>query len=75
MPHWFSLKARMKQGKNKCMQAMCTHEHAFHGGAIHIRLHFLQVPGCGVAKCTASVETWVLMRIRRGRGPAVMGRG
>eukprot|EP00983_Pelagomonas_calceolata_P040304 1137557-Pelagomonas_calceolata.AAC.5 len=52
-----------KQGKNKCK--LC--EHMFHGGATCIRLHFLQVPDCGVAK----------MRIRRGgsrrRGPEVMG--
>eukprot|EP00983_Pelagomonas_calceolata_P057183 1144951-Pelagomonas_calceolata.AAC.2 len=71
MKHWFSMKARMKQGKNMCMQAMCTREHVFHGGATRIRLHFLQVPGCGVAKCSA--DTWALMRMRR--GPAVMGVG
>eukprot|EP00983_Pelagomonas_calceolata_P011894 382287-Pelagomonas_calceolata.AAC.1 len=65
------MKARMKQGKNACMQAMCTREHVFHGGAMRIRLLFLQLPGCGVAKCTASEDTWV-MRMRR--GPAVMGR-
>eukprot|EP00983_Pelagomonas_calceolata_P057504 1145094-Pelagomonas_calceolata.AAC.5 len=53
------MKAWMKQGKNTCMQAMCTHEHVFHGGATRIRLHFLQLPGCGVAKCTASEDTWV----------------
>eukprot|EP00983_Pelagomonas_calceolata_P080297 1155093-Pelagomonas_calceolata.AAC.7 len=67
------MKARMKQGKNMCMQAICTREHVFHGGATRIRLHVLQVPGCGVSKCTASENTWVLMRMRR--GPAVMGRG
>eukprot|EP00983_Pelagomonas_calceolata_P096818 1158173-Pelagomonas_calceolata.AAC.7 len=66
------MKARMKQGKNTCMQAMCTREHVFHGGATHIRLHFLQVPGCGLAKFKASEDTWMLMRMRR--GPAVMGR-
>eukprot|EP00983_Pelagomonas_calceolata_P043868 1139071-Pelagomonas_calceolata.AAC.2 len=61
----------VKQVKNKCK--LC--EHAFHGGATHIRLHFLQVPGCGVTKCTASEDTWmnVLTRIKMGRGPAVMG--
>eukprot|EP00983_Pelagomonas_calceolata_P003399 110969-Pelagomonas_calceolata.AAC.2 len=37
----------VKQGKNKCK--LC--EHVFHGGAMRIRLHFLRVPGCGVAKC------------------------
>eukprot|EP00983_Pelagomonas_calceolata_P069159 1150275-Pelagomonas_calceolata.AAC.1 len=26
---------------------------------MRIRLHFLQVPGCGVAKCTAAGDTWV----------------
>eukprot|EP00983_Pelagomonas_calceolata_P125660 1161226-Pelagomonas_calceolata.AAC.5 len=66
----------MKQGKNKCMQAMCTREHVFHGGATRIRLHFLQVPGCGVAKCTASEDIWeaedeegegLVYRIRGGR--------
>eukprot|EP00983_Pelagomonas_calceolata_P047812 1140792-Pelagomonas_calceolata.AAC.4 len=38
---------------------MCTREHVFHGGATRIRLHFLQVPGCGLAKCTAAEDTWV----------------
>eukprot|EP00983_Pelagomonas_calceolata_P042592 1138562-Pelagomonas_calceolata.AAC.4 len=36
----------VKQGKNNCFAL----EHVFHGGATRIRLHFLQVPGCGVAK-------------------------
>eukprot|EP00983_Pelagomonas_calceolata_P081336 1155534-Pelagomonas_calceolata.AAC.2 len=36
-------------GKNKC--ELC--EYVFHGGAMRIRLHFLQVPGFGVAKCKA----------------------
>eukprot|EP00983_Pelagomonas_calceolata_P043940 1139092-Pelagomonas_calceolata.AAC.5 len=57
-----------------CMQAMShVGEHVFHRGAMHIRLHFLQVPGCGVANCTAFEDTWLLMRMWR--GPAVMGRG
>eukprot|EP00983_Pelagomonas_calceolata_P036959 1136133-Pelagomonas_calceolata.AAC.1 len=63
----------VKQGKNKRFAL----EHVFHGGAARIRLHFLQVPGCGVAKCKAAEDTWVaMMRMRRGRrrGPAVMGR-
>eukprot|EP00983_Pelagomonas_calceolata_P036792 1134534-Pelagomonas_calceolata.AAC.1 len=42
----------VKQVKNKCK--LC--EHVFHGGATRIRLHFLQVPGCGVAKCTAAED-------------------
>eukprot|EP00983_Pelagomonas_calceolata_P071114 1151075-Pelagomonas_calceolata.AAC.4 len=47
-------------------------------------LHFLQVPGRGLAKCNVQLRTigWPLMRMRRGRrrgvsrktGPAVMGR-
>eukprot|EP00983_Pelagomonas_calceolata_P073939 1152332-Pelagomonas_calceolata.AAC.15 len=47
----------VKQGKNKCK--LC--EHVFHGGAhaMRIRLHFVQVPGCGVAKCPAAEDTWV----------------
>eukprot|EP00983_Pelagomonas_calceolata_P122376 1160902-Pelagomonas_calceolata.AAC.5 len=45
----------VKQGKNKCK--LC--EHVSHGGATRIRPHFLQVPGCGVAKCTAAEDTWV----------------
>eukprot|EP00983_Pelagomonas_calceolata_P045473 1139753-Pelagomonas_calceolata.AAC.6 len=50
------MKARdgVKQGKNKCK--LC--EHVFHGGATRIKLHFLQVPGCRVAKCKAE-DTWV----------------
>eukprot|EP00983_Pelagomonas_calceolata_P026320 826770-Pelagomonas_calceolata.AAC.1 len=31
----------------------------FHGGAPRIRLYFLQVPGCGVAKWTADEDAWV----------------
>eukprot|EP00983_Pelagomonas_calceolata_P108612 1159477-Pelagomonas_calceolata.AAC.5 len=42
----------VKQGKDKCK--LC--EHVFHGGATRIRLHFLQVPGCGVAQCTAAED-------------------
>eukprot|EP00983_Pelagomonas_calceolata_P064841 1148314-Pelagomonas_calceolata.AAC.5 len=42
----------VKQVKNKCKQC----EHVFHGGATRIRLHFLQVPGCEVAECTAAED-------------------
>eukprot|EP00983_Pelagomonas_calceolata_P020922 657664-Pelagomonas_calceolata.AAC.1 len=45
----------VKQGKNKCK--LC--EHVFHGCAARIRLHFMQVPDCGLAKCTAAEDTWV----------------
>eukprot|EP00983_Pelagomonas_calceolata_P067085 1149345-Pelagomonas_calceolata.AAC.7 len=63
----------VKQGKNKCK--LC--EYVFHGGTMRIRLHFLQVPVCRVAKYTAAKDTWVailLTRMRRGRreGPSVM---
>eukprot|EP00967_Tisochrysis_lutea_P030374 scaffold35659_cov21-Tisochrysis_lutea.AAC.1 len=45
----------VKQEKNKC--TLC--EHVFRGGAMRIQLHFLQVPGCVAAKCTAAEDTWV----------------
>eukprot|EP00983_Pelagomonas_calceolata_P113163 1159958-Pelagomonas_calceolata.AAC.2 len=45
----------VKQGKNKCKLCECV----FHQGATRIRLHFLQVPGCGGAKSTAAEDTWV----------------
>eukprot|EP00983_Pelagomonas_calceolata_P031829 998755-Pelagomonas_calceolata.AAC.2 len=32
------------------------HEHVFQGDAMRIRLHFLQAPDCGVAKCTAGED-------------------
>eukprot|EP00983_Pelagomonas_calceolata_P051448 1142409-Pelagomonas_calceolata.AAC.8 len=42
----------VKQVKNKCK----LREHVFHAGAARIRLHSLQVPGCGVAKCKAAED-------------------
>eukprot|EP00983_Pelagomonas_calceolata_P114585 1160110-Pelagomonas_calceolata.AAC.4 len=47
----------VKQWKDKCK--LCELLHVFYGGAARIRLHSLQVPGCGVAKCTAAKDAWV----------------
>eukprot|EP00983_Pelagomonas_calceolata_P127958 1161466-Pelagomonas_calceolata.AAC.12 len=51
----------VKQWKNK--RQLCELLHVFHGGAMRIRLHFLQVPGCGVP----SVQQLRTLGMRRGR--------
>eukprot|EP00983_Pelagomonas_calceolata_P074938 1152782-Pelagomonas_calceolata.AAC.2 len=59
----------VKQWKNKCN--LCELLHVFHGGAMRIRLHFLQGPGCGVAKCTVAEDTWVAVEAEEWEEEAV----
>eukprot|EP00983_Pelagomonas_calceolata_P116426 1160302-Pelagomonas_calceolata.AAC.5 len=44
----------VRQVKNRLQCKLC--EQVFHEGATRIRLHFWQVSGCGVAKCTAAED-------------------